>query len=307
MGAGRTGLAAAQLLSEDPRHLITVFETGPRFGGRVEERAVADTVDQLFRLGVTLHTSAQVERLAADGTGVDLWINGLAERFDVALVATAPADVRGLLLRSGVRRSTVRSRVYFTADVKDAAREVLGRVAADHLDVWLRRPSDARITDVLRSLARRADGLVGSHVECLDLSRETWPPNGPAVYIANHRRALDAVVPRHVSATDVVATATIDDTRESRAAALAALTINVPIVPIGVRERPTATSWTRLGRPHAQVRVVIGEPFYPETSSIVELMDDMRVVVRHLEQLASRPPSRSPTGPTPITTGRITG
>ena len=31
---------------------------------------------------------------------------------------------------------------------------------------------------------------------------------------------------------------------------------------------------------------MIGEPFYPETSSIDELMDDMCMVVRHLEGLA---------------------
>ena len=31
---------------------------------------------------------------------------------------------------------------------------------------------------------------------------------------------------------------------------------------------------------------MIGEPFYPETSSIDELTDDMRMIVRHLERLA---------------------
>ena len=72
----------------------------------------------------------------------------------------------------------------------------------------------------------------------------------------------------------------------ARAAALAALAVNAPIVPIAARDRPATTSRVRLGRPQARVRVVIGEPFYPETSSIDELMDDMRVVMRHLERLA---------------------
>ena len=34
---------------------------------------------------------------------------------------------------------------------------------------------------------------------------------------------------------------------------------------------------------------MIGEPFYPETSSIDELMDDMRMVVQYLERLAVEP------------------
>ena len=56
VGSGRMGLSAAHVLGEDPRHLITVFETRARFG--------ATSVDHLARLGVVLHRSAQVERLA---------------------------------------------------------------------------------------------------------------------------------------------------------------------------------------------------------------------------------------------------
>ena len=56
----------------------------------------------------------------------------------------------------------------------------------------------------------------------------------------------------------------------------------------------------RLGRPWARVRVVIGEPFYPETSSVDELMHDMCMVVRHLERLAIE---HAP-GPVPIATDR---
>ncbi len=33
-------------------------------------------------------------------------------------------------------------------------------------------------------------------------------------------------------------------------------------------------------------RIVIGAPFYAETSATDELMDDMRMIVRHLERLA---------------------
>ena len=108
VGAGLTGLSAAHLLSEDPRHVTTVFETRARFGG---------PVDRLFRLGVTLRQTAQVERLAVDDTGADLWIHGLAERFDLVLVATSPAEARALLARSGIRRHAgavpLRRRVYF--------------------------------------------------------------------------------------------------------------------------------------------------------------------------------------------------
>ena len=95
VGAGLTGLSAAHLLSEDPRHVTTVFETRARFGGPVHH---------LFRLGVTLRRTAQVERLAVDDTGADLWIHGLAERFELVLVATSPAEAQALLARSGLRR-----------------------------------------------------------------------------------------------------------------------------------------------------------------------------------------------------------
>ena len=104
VGAGRTGLCAARLLGEDPRHVTTVFETRGRFGGRVGD---------LFRLGVTLRAQAQVERLAADEAGADLWINGRAERFDLALVATSSADARAMLARSGVGSLPLHRRVYF--------------------------------------------------------------------------------------------------------------------------------------------------------------------------------------------------
>jgi hypothetical protein len=69
-----------------------------------------------------------------------------------------------------------------------------------------------------------------------------------------------------------------------RGAALAALAVNAPIVPLAARGRPATM---RLGRPRARACVVIGEPFYPETSSIDLLLNDMCMVVRYLEGLAS--------------------
>jgi hypothetical protein len=353
VGAGLTGLSAAHFLSEDARHVTTVFETRARFGGLVDERFVADSVGHLFRLGVTLRRNAQVERLLVDDTGADVWINGLAERFDLALVTTSSADARALLARSGIRRHVgsvpLRKRVYFSehgaVDPGDSARAALARMALDHPAMgprpWGRLPleappRDSRIPDALRSLARRASGLTAAHVEYLDLSGHTWPLDAPAVYIANQRWILD-VVPRHLmvrslrtpksSETNATATTTAGGLEASssvafvvegglpprgyaaaaphgRGAALAALALNAPIVPIAATGRPATTPRMRLGRPRARVRVVIGEPFYPETSSIDELMDDMCMVVRHLERLAIEHVKRATPGPVPIATDR---
>jgi hypothetical protein len=291
------------MLSEDPRHATTVFETRARFGG---------PVDRLFRLGVTLRHTAQVERLAVDDTGVDLWINGLAECFDLALVTTSPAEAQALLARSGIRRHTgsmpLRRRVYFTEDAQGSAHAALARMAADHPDVrqrlWLEAPRDTRVADAVRALARRAGGLTAAHVQVLDLSGHSWPLRAPAIYIANQPWILE-VVPRHLlirslrtpeasDETDATAGALeagnsvafvvegstrprehAADAPHGRGAALAALAVNAPIVPI-------AATTSRMRRP----RIVIGEPFYAETSSIDELMDDMRRIVRYLERLA---------------------
>ena len=283
VGAGRTGLSAAHLLSEDPRHVTTVFETRARFGG---------PVDRLFRLGVTLRHTAQVERLAVGDSGADLWIHGLPERFDLVLVATSRAEARALLVRSGIKRHV--ERVYF-ADPGNPARAALVRMAADHPAMGPRPvlPRDPRVADAWRSMARRASG---SHLDYLDLSGHTWPLRTPAVYIANQRWLLH-VVPRHLMVRSLRTPDASHDTNAAgaleagksvafvveggRGAALAALAVNAPIVPIAAHGRPTSRM-----RPRAKVRVVIGEPFYPETSSIDELMDDMCQVVRHLEGLA---------------------
>ena len=235
VGAGRTGLGAARLLGEDPRHVTTVFETRERFGGRVGD---------LFRLGVTLRCQAQVERLAADEAGADLWINGRAERFDLVLVATSAADAQALLARSGVGRLPLRQRVYFAEHNPDAARSALVQLAADH--------------PALRPLAARV------------------------VYIANQRWALDAVVVRAEPEPGASLAFVVEAGVAARAAALAAIAANAPIVPIAAPDQP-----------HARLRVLIGEPFYPETSSIDELIGDMRAVIRHLERLAVARPAIS--------------
>lgn len=288
VGSGLTGLSAAHLLGEDPRHVITVFETRARFG--------AESVDQLARLGVVLHRSAQVERLAIFATGVWMWVHGRPERFDAAVVATSAADARALLVRSGMGRrtgsATLAERVYFVEDGR--AESALVRMAADHPSVRL--PLSAPLgRDGWRSLVRRARCLTGARVEFLDLSGELWPLEVPAVYIANQRWVLDDAVARHLTirsprrpASSVAAAASEleagrslafvvgTDALLTRAAGLAALAVNAPIVPIAARR----------GRHRPRARVVIGEPFYPETSSIDELTDDMRVLIRHLEHLA---------------------
>jgi NAD(P)-binding Rossmann-like domain len=310
VGAGLTGLAAAHLLSEDPRHVITVFETRARFGGRVAEALVADSLDRLACLGVTLRRTAQVERLAVDDVGADLWIHGFAERFELALVATSPADARALLVRSGIRRDLGASkRVYFcerAVDAEASARAALARMAADHAHF---RPRPRARETAVRSWARRARGLTAS-VSYLDLSGHAWPLAAPAVYIANQRWLLDVLardlmIGRLVTPASYATAAGELEAGHSvafvvegelpahgcaaraashgRGAALAALAVNAPIVPVAARPGPASSS--RFGRP--RVRVVIGEPFYPETSSIDGLVDDMCMVVRHLERLAS--------------------
>ncbi|MDA0172903.1 NAD(P)-binding protein [Solirubrobacter taibaiensis] len=288
VGSGLTGLSAAHHLGEDPRHVITVFETRARFG--------AESVDHLARLGVVLHRSAQVERLAVLATGVWLWIHGRPEQFDVALVTTSSADARALLVRSGMARrvgsATLAERVYFAEGGRTES--ALARMAADHPSVRL--PLSAP-RGRYGWLVRRARCLTAAQVEYLDLSGEDWPLEVPAVYIANQRWVLDDAVAPHLTircprrpASSVAAAASVGeleagrslafvvgaDALPARAAGLAALAVNAPIVPIAARS----------GRHRPRARVVIGEPFYPETSSIDELTDDMHALMRHLEHLA---------------------
>lgn len=227
VGAGTTGLSAARRLGEDPRQVTTVFETHGCADGRFGE---------LFRLGVTLRCHAQVERLAVDAAGADLWINGVAERFDLVLVATSAADAQALLARSGAGPLPLHQRVYFTGPgaADDAARSALVRMAADH--------------PVLQA--------------------------APVIYIANRHWALDLVV-RGASETGTCLAFVVEAGVTARAAAHAAIAANAPIVPIAAPDQP-----------HEGVRVMIGEPFYPETSSIDELIGDMRAVIRYLERLA---------------------
>ena len=190
-------------------------------------------------------------------------------------------------------------------------------MAADHPAVrqrlWLEEPRDTRVAHAVRALARRAGVLTAAHVQFLDLSGHSWPLRAPAIYIANQRWILD-VVPRHLmirelrtpEASDATAGALeagnsvafvveganrprghAPDAPHGRGAALAALAVNAPIVPIA------ATS----PAPAGKARVVIGEPFYAETSSIDELMDDMCMVVRYLERVAIEHGKRPRPGP----------
>jgi len=275
VGAGRTGLAAAGLLSEDPRQEITVFET------RAQVRS--EVAGTLTRLGVVLRVTAQVERV---DHWAHAWIHGLPEPYDVILVATSKADARALLARSGLRKP-LGERIFFAK--RGDAHATLLRMAAEHPALRPRRIAEPRPRFALRS-----------PVEYVDLGGHTWPLGVPAVYIANQRWLLD-VVPRHLMVRSLktlepLATAAghleagrsvafvVEGTRHAphgRGAALAALTVNAPIIPIAATGRP---------RGREPVRVVIGEPFYPETSSIDGLVDDMRLAVRHLEQLACASP-----------------
>ncbi len=155
----------------------------------------------------------------------------------------------------------------------------------------------------LQSLARRSGR---TRVDYLDFSGQSWPLPAPPLFVANQRWLLDRLVPRELTACDLVtptrygahvtATSTADEltagrslgfvfgaTLPTRAAALVALTVNPPIIPVVVQGTPGPS--TRV-RPQARVRVVIGAPFYAETSSIDELVGDIAVVMRHLEDLA---------------------
>ena len=160
VGSGLTGLSAAHVLGEDPRHVITVFETRARFG--------AESVDHLARLGVALHRSAQVERLAVVATGVWLWVHGRPERFDAALVATSAADARALLVRSGMARrvgsATLAERVYFAED---------GRAAAGARAHGRRPPQRALATGGPARAVR--DALAGAAGPVLDRSTRRVP------------------------------------------------------------------------------------------------------------------------------------
>jgi hypothetical protein len=313
VGAGLRGLSAARLLSEDPRHVLCVFETRTRFGAHAEA-----SLDRLSRLGVSLRHTAQVERLAVDDAGADLWVNGLPERFDLALVATSAPEAAALLARSGIRRAggsaPLGTRVYFAEPGRaaDAAQAALIRMAHDHAVIRPRPGSlqPPRVADILRARAPRA----AARVRYLDLSGVSWPLDAPAVYIANRRWALD-VVPRHAMVRDLRTPDASDTTNaaaghleagvsvafvvesgsppgghaaraasQGRGAALAALAANAPVVPVAAQ----APRRRRLARPWSRPCVVIGEPFYPETSSIEELLDDMRKIVRHLELHAGR-------------------
>jgi hypothetical protein len=223
VGAGPAGLAAAHLLSQEPRHEITVFETRAWFSG---------PVDGLIRLGVRVRHTAQVERFVVRDDGADLYVHGLPDRFDLAFVMTSGTEARALLARSGLTRRDAYPRVHFAEDAT-AAR--------------------------VRALVR--------HV---DLSGQCWPLEAPAVFIANRHWVLGGLQRRLGAGVAFV----VDG--GSAAAAVAALAVNAPIVPLAASLRRPRT-------------VVVGELFYAETSSIEELMHDMRMVLRHLERLATSP------------------
>jgi hypothetical protein len=322
VGAGSIGLCAARYLGEDARHATTVFETRA-------VRGDAPLVRYLSGLGVTLRGTAQVERLAVGQDDATLWIHGLPEHFDLALVTTSAVETQALLARSGIRRhvgcGSLGKRVYVaepcTVAPEAAGHAGLVRIAADHPEVRPRplAPSsrDARVGHALRALARRASGFTTARVEYVDLSGHVWPPDAPAIFIANQRWVLD-IVPRHLgirslrtpgASVGTSAATTVDDLEagasaafvveggslprgravrapHGRGAALASLRVNVPIVPLAADAPLTPAPRPHVGRSRPRAVVVIGEPFYPETSSVEELMDDMGMVLTHLEGLA---------------------
>lgn len=155
----------------------------------------------------------------------------------------------------------------------------------------------------LQSLARRAGR---TRVDYLDFSGQSWPLAAPALFIADQRWLFDRVVSRALTLCDVVmptrygahvtATSTADELTAgrslgyvvgaglpTRSAALVALTVNPPIIPVVAQGAPGPG--TRM-RPQPRPHVVIGAPFYAETSSIDELVGDMAVVMGHLADLA---------------------
>jgi hypothetical protein len=269
VGAGPCGLAIARSLSEDPRHATALFEANAWFCG---------SVDDLFRLGVTLRPAAEVQHLAEQDAGVDLWVNGVPERFDLVLLTISPESAEALLARSATDLGEVRPRVYII-DLEEPADVAIDRIATDHPTVRCLKPVHA---------ARRA--RASSHIELVNLSGHPWPLDAPAVYIANQRWILDLATLTDGAADELLtgrSLAVVMDDPHAREAAFAALEVNAAIVPLAAKGRPAGASPIRARRRRERVPVVIGEPFYPETSSIDELLDHMHKVVLYLERLAN--------------------
>jgi hypothetical protein len=184
-------------------------------------------------------------------------------------------------------------RVYFAgSDTADA----IGRMAADHPEILPPSYLDLPPAPVaprrqvappraggLSRLTGRLSALVAAPVELIDLSGQDWSLGGERLYVANHHSIFDSPRVTYLKGLDVTVTA-------AREAALEALSTNAPIVPIAAYGSDLVSPAAR-PRPLARLRrqklvIVIGEPFHPETSSVDELLGDIRAILLYLEDLA---------------------
>jgi hypothetical protein len=190
-------------------------------------------------------------------------------------------------------------RVYFADSAEGAghsAYNAVARMADDHAEI--RQPSDRELLPApvaprrqvtsprpggLTRLAGRLSALVAAPVELIDLSGQAWPVGADMLYVANRHSIFDSPRVTHLKGLDVTLTA-------ARDAALESLSTNTPIIPIAAYGSDLVWPATR-PRPLARLRrqklvIVIGEPFHPETSSVDELLGDIRAILLHLEELA---------------------
>jgi 1-acyl-sn-glycerol-3-phosphate acyltransferase len=111
------------LFTGDSAHLFALLDEIPGSDGSIKQSLVKCRPGDIYALpgatdrylvdpwvahlrarGVTLRARSQVERLATSAAGVDLWVHGVAERFDAVIVTAFATDAYALLDRSGVPR-----------------------------------------------------------------------------------------------------------------------------------------------------------------------------------------------------------
>ena len=204
-------------------------------------------------------------------------------------------DPLGVHLEPAMPDEPLPRRVYF-AESAEGASHAVASMADDHAEI--RRPSYRELLPVpvaprrqvaappsggLTRLAGRLSALVAGPVELIDLSGQDWPLGRETLYVANHHAIFDSPRATPLKGLDVTLTA-------AREAALASLSTNAPIVPIAAYGSDVVWHAAR-PRPLPRLRrqklvIVIGEPFHPETSSVDELLGDIRAILLHLEDLA---------------------
>jgi hypothetical protein len=325
VGSSASGLTAAHYLSADHRHPLTVLETAERLNARrdgvdVWVDGVRKAFDVVLIATSAWEASALLHREPTDSACITFDLDpreailqdpdtqiyaraGITTVIEpdecrcVSLAAFSEDIVAELIDQLGLEYEPLRvrvepvlldeplpRRVYFAGS--DAA-EAIDRMAADHPEI--QPPSDLDLPPApvaprrqaapprpggLTRLTGRLSALVAAPVELIDLSGQEWPLGSEMLYVANRHSIFGS----QLKGLDVTMTA-------AREAALASLRTNTPIVPIA------AYGTDLVSRPLSRLRrqklvIVIGEPFHPETSSVDELMGDIRAILLYLEDLA---------------------